>query len=120
MSDEQDRTPGTTQTAENSSAERVGRPFRPGQSGNPGGRPRKLKELEARILDEFGGDVVPLLRSLLDLALPPSSSIPAAKEFLDRVIGKARQRTEITGEDGAQLVDPVSIVEALRRAAGEK
>lgn len=42
---------GDPMDAENTNPERriVGRPFAPGQSGNPGGKPKKLREIEAML-----------------------------------------------------------------------
>ena len=116
MSDEQDTAALPDATPQNRTPEEKGR-FLPGRSGNPGGRPKKLRELEERILTEFGGDVIPLLQHLLVMATTPTEDsmgdVHAAKEFLDRVLGKARQRAEVTGKDGAPLGDPVGIAAVL-------
>jgi hypothetical protein len=95
------------------------KPFPPGQSGNPGGRPktepithryRMLAELplpEAR-RKHLGlpkgatyGDALCLAQ--LDEAIEGSTS--AAREIGDRLEGKPKQRLELTGEDG----EPVEI-----------
>jgi Family of unknown function (DUF5681) len=80
------------------------RPWRPGQSGNPGGRPKTklFKEaLEAEL--EAAGDDGPSLRkiarALLDKAA--TADIPAIKELADRLDGKPTQILEHNSADGA-------------------
>jgi hypothetical protein len=76
--------------------------FKPGQSGNPGGRPKKT----------------PLTDELRKLANDPKNSEAAAKalfkfirkgsylhfrEVCDRVEGKSKQRIEVTGDEGTAV-----------------
>lgn len=83
--------------AQNSDAEPeargAGRPFRKGVSGNPGGRPRKVRELEAAIEEAHAGPkALAVIDKLQELAL--AGNVPAAKVYLDRVIRLARPRPE--------------------------
>ena len=76
--------------AENSSPVRArrgaGRPFEPGTSGNPGGRPRKLRELEEAIQAAHGvPEVLEVLGKVREQAL--TGDMNAAKIDLDRVVG---------------------------------
>ena len=82
--------------------------FKPGQSGNPKGRPRKLPALD-KLLDEVLGeekdDVTAaqhILMRLRQLAINGrgTESIRAAEVLLDRGYGKAKQYIEgkITGD----------------------
>ena len=76
--------------------------FKPGQSGNPSGRPKGVAS-QARQLTK--GDPTQLLRVLLSIAkseaVKPSDRIAAAKEFLDRGWGKAASYAPV--EDGDPL-----------------
>jgi hypothetical protein len=65
-----------------------GRPFRPGQSGNPSGRPKSLTALEAQIRELHGPLAIEVLEKLRGLAL--AGNVPAAKVYLERVLGPSR------------------------------
>jgi hypothetical protein len=81
----------------------IGRPFKPGQSGNPSGRPksRPFKEaIDAAIKKAGGGDdgkdfLEVIARALLEKAA--SGDVPAIKEFGDRYDGKVAQGVEMSG-----------------------
>ncbi len=92
--------------------------FRPGQSGNPGGR---RKELSSKIREDYKGDVIAIFEVMRDLALgrtpegyekaeiKTSDRVKAASEVLDRALGKAPQQIDgdinvgITPRDAAVL-----------------
>ncbi len=65
-----------------------GRPFLPGQSGNPSGRPKSLVALEAQIRELHGPLAIEVLEKLRGLAL--AGNVAAAKVYLERVLGPAR------------------------------
>jgi hypothetical protein len=86
--------------------------FKPGQSGNPGGRPKTLKELKDRI-QRRGDDLVDILFGIAE-GLPervgtrvvgPSHAdrYHCAKELLDRGYGRTLQAVELTGKGGGPL-----------------
>lgn len=84
--------------AENSAPEPVsrgtGRPFPKGRSGNPGGRPRRLRELESAIEEKYvGPKTLEVIDKLYGLAL--AGDVQAARLFLDRVLGTVRPRPEV-------------------------
>ena len=74
-----------------------GRPFEPGQSGNPGGRPRVIGELR----DLARTHAPEAVRELARLAMHAKSETPriaAIRELLDRGFGKATQPIVADGE----------------------
>ena len=74
--------------------------FKPGQSGNPGGRNPEREKLRRAIL-EWGPKA---LQGLVDLAFNSKSEkvkVDALKFIIDQCVGKAP--VAITGEDGKQL-----------------
>lgn len=61
--------------------------FKPGQSGNPSGRPKILKNLQ-----ELARDLTPKAMAALEAALAsPKERVAAASVILDRGYGKAPQ-----------------------------
>lgn len=78
----------------------VGHRFKPGQSGNPGGRPKKkpLTELYEEILNDSRkvGEVRRAIIAVLVKAQP--GMVPLLKEMADRVEGPMRQQVDVTGK----------------------
>lgn len=119
QSDDENRDPAAAESSGRTAATKVrGRPFQKGQSGNPSGRPKTL----AIIREENLKYVPSVLTALLHTALEKRGTtvgVAAAKEFLDRVTGKAPQ--PIVGEDGGAPIniEAPALVEALRKYVGE-
>jgi hypothetical protein len=91
--------------------QRRGRPWQPGQTGNPHGRPprgltlaERLRAELARVSGEDGvttrGDE--LARVLVDLAI--SGDVQAIRTVLERVDGKVTDPVELTSAGGAPFV----------------
>ena len=106
----------------------VGRPFKPGQSGNPGGRPKRLPITETlrEVLDQpVPGDKdartwrQALVHKLLLEAVKSPKALDYIREIVDRVEGRAVQRQEWSGANGGpiQFETPASREETERRIA---
>ena len=98
----------------------TGRGFKPGQSGNPGGRPKGIAKA---IREVVGDDPYELAVILLEIAKDPKARhadrISAVRELLDRGWGKAPAVVAVEGSDPLEL-DEISaevhaIAEALRQ-----
>ena len=72
------------------SAKRRGRPFEPGQSGNPGGRPKALGELRD-LARTHAAEAINELARLAVKARSESVRVAAIRELLDRGYGRATQ-----------------------------
>lgn len=98
--------------AQNSSGNSVsfGKPFQPGQSGNPGGRP-KLAESVTELARAHTDDAMKALaRVMLDPKSPPSSVVAASEALLSRGWGKPLATIEQT----VSLLDNVSVEDKRR------
>ena len=82
----------------------TGKGFKPGQSGNPGGRP---KGLARTVRDVCGGSPLRLARGLLEIAENPRARdrdrVAAYRELLDRGWGKAPAFASMEAEDPLEL-----------------
>lgn len=81
----------------------IGRRFQPGQSGNPGGRPKDFlsRLLRETTSDEDARTVVETLRSFAK-----AGKIEHIREFWDRFEGKVPQPQQVGGDPDA----PVRVV----------
>lgn len=107
--------------------------FKPGQSGNPGGRPKKTPYTEAhRVIAEMVGvaglNILPtdtiaecVAKIMAREAL--KGKVNAAKEIADRTDGTPRQMVEISGQDGSAVqvearLSAQDLIRALRDIYG--
>ena len=90
----------------------VGRPFRPGQSGNPGGRPKSNEHVR----NIARSNSVRAVERLIELIESDDErvALTAAKEVLDRAFGKPKPDTE---HDKEQL--SIRIVQFSENQASE-
>lgn len=81
----------TSKPPENTAEKQRGRPFQPGQSGNPNGRPKGARN-HATVLAEalLDGEVEEITRKLIDKALEGDSA--ALRLCLDRLLPPRRGR----------------------------
>jgi hypothetical protein len=76
----------------------------PGRSGNPGGRPKALREVMelARARTEAAVDT--LAAVMADETAPPAARVSAATALLDRGWGRPVQGLHHSGAEGGTLV----------------
>lgn len=78
--------------------------FVKGRSGNPGGRPKKVREVEEIALQASPECMRILIAIAQNEDEDARARTAAIKEIFDRGLGKAIQRTEITGAEGLPLL----------------
>jgi hypothetical protein len=77
--------------------------FAKGQSGNPGGRPKEVKEV-VELAREKGPEAIKALAGIMSNPnSPPAARVAAAGVILDRGYGKAAQAVQMTGSDGGPV-----------------
>lgn len=72
-------------------------PFRPGQSGNPGGRPKAEISLRDLAREHTQDAVATLVAIMKDNAAVSAARVSAAQALLDRGYGKPKQEIEASG-----------------------
>lgn len=89
--------------------------FKPGQTGNPNGRPKKLPELDRLLADVFGDDQMEkVLKAIYAKALKGDTR--AAEIILDRGYGKAKESVQL---EVTETVKSYSIVPASQRKGND-
>jgi hypothetical protein len=87
--------------------------FKKGQSGNPGGKPRVLKNVQ----DLARQYTVPAIEALAEIIrnkkAPPAARVAAANAILDRGYGRPAQSLEVSGGQVLQIIT------GIMRAPGE-
>jgi Family of unknown function (DUF5681) len=105
--------------------------FRPGQSGNPSGRPKRVKNLQAELLDELGELMIregeseleiskarAIAKTLVDKAVGGNlRAIAAVVSFCGRSPSDADEQSEQEGPEDREIVDDF-VSRELRRRAG--
>lgn len=76
--------------------------FKPGQSGNPAGRPKKLPAIDELLSNVPEADFQAIIKKLVSQA--KAGNIRAAEVLLDRIYGRPRQSMEVAG----QMTIPIS------------
>lgn len=79
------------------------RPWRPGQSGNPGGRPKVNPELR-RAAQDHSAEALDVLVEVMRTG-KPGERLLAAREILDRAYGKPSQAVDFADKATMTLVD---------------
>ena len=96
--------------------------FQKGRSGNPGGRPRAVHDIQAVAREHTAAAMQALADICADAAAPPSARVSAASALLDRAWGKPIARTiNAAVADPRQMSDAelVAIINGFRPASGD-
>lgn len=81
--------------------------YQPGQSGNPGGRPKKDAWL-TELAQAYGPEALDILVQQMRSDNPMIAQ-KAAALLIERGFGKARQSVEMTGADGEALLSGITV-----------
>ena len=92
----------------------IGKPFKKGQSGNPGGRPKVVAEVKELAREHTGEAIETLVSIMTNPKSAPAARVSAANSLLDRGYGKPPQH--ITGEGGPSYV--VRLPEPVQDSGG--
>jgi hypothetical protein len=82
--------------------------FRKGESGNPGGRPKVLGEVQ-ELARQYAPSAIAELARLALKAKSETARIAAIRELLDRGYGRARQAMEVSAPAG----DPLDLLRLM-------
>ena len=80
----------------------IGKPFKKGHSGNPGGRPKVVAEVKELAREHTSEAIETLVSIMANAESTPAARVSAANSLLDRGYGKPPQH--ITGEGGPSYV----------------
>lgn len=82
-------------------------PFKKGQSGNPGGRPKELQGIQ-QLARDHAEEAIKALVSVAKKGKSESARVAAATALLDRGFGKPAQTMEHYGNVAVSLTDLVN------------
>ena len=71
--------------------------FKPGQSGNPGGRPKIISEIQELARKHTAEAIETLVAVMRDTSASPAARVSAASAVIDRAAGKPVQAIEASG-----------------------
>ena len=94
-----------------------GKPFQPGNSANPGGRPRKTDEersLEA-ICKEKTPEAMATILALMNGGQQERARLAAAQYIIDRGWGKAKESVELSGTVNLSIADQIRQAHEARK-----
>ncbi len=89
-----------------------GRPFKKGQSGNPGGRPKAIAEVRDLAREQTEKSVQALVSIRDSTRAPPAARVAAANSLLDRGWGRPAQTISGDPENPHKLI--VEIIDPTR------
>lgn len=93
----------STTPAENSKKAIRGKPFQPGRTGNPGGRPKLPEDVKhvRELARQYTEDAISALVGVIKKSSSDAARVSAANVLLDRGWGKPEQ--PLTGMDGGPI-----------------
>ena len=89
--------------------------FKPGQSGNPGGKNPEREELRRYTVEKYGKESIDGIAELAQKARSEKVRLDARVWLAEHAIGKAVQA--VSGPEGGPIVDIPALLAALDRAA---
>jgi hypothetical protein len=95
--------------------------FKPGQSGNPGGRPKNASVtaiLREKLAAEDGGKMVAEAIAEVVLQQALNGNFRFCRDLMDRIDGKPHQSVSVTTNEAEDSMDP-RVAEAMLRAGAE-
>lgn len=92
--------------------------FKPGQSGNPNGRPRKIEKATDTAVDSLQ-KAIERAASLVDNE-DPRIALAAAQLIIDRAMGKPKQTVENVESKKVNEMTEEEILDRLRAAATQR
>lgn len=98
------------------------KPFKPGQSGNPNGRPKKLPELDKLLADVLGEEkdgitaAEAILKKLRQMAA--QGNLRATEILLDRGYGKPKQFIESNVNQRTVIIDTTGDDTTIHKETG--
>lgn len=97
-------------------------PFVKGQSGNPGGKPKEIREVVDLARAHTPAAIASLARIAESEEAPAAAVVAACEALLNRAWGRPMQPTELTGAGGGpiQIEDARAAVLSLLETAAAK